>query len=652
MNIQRLFLVIALVAAIVLPVSAAGVDAEIGKAVSLHEQGQFGDAYNLLVQTGAATSDTPGKTALANALANMGSIEYGIKNYKNAYDCFRAALKLNSSNQLATQSYLKIKKEMDVAKLSNDGKPYRIVVETPSPVAANAGTGNPAGTQPAASSAPVAAANPADLQGIVVELKTAEAKLNEAKTNESTSKAENELLKAQLEQQRLLVERMLESQRSAPSSNSGSSDMDSRIIQQTMALLAEIATKQANTTVVTQLDPKVAEVLQNMDKRMDESQNNSSSTVLVVIMIIVGVVVLALGVFLVLILLRARNARNNRETFRPDPGTFQSSMNPMGAELQIQDQTSKVALLEFSTPGGLNAGQGQELAIRKALVKADRLQKMYDEVRSGSISWETVRGYIDELDIALKTEILKVVESKLNSGDLVSNEAVLPIIFPFLTDYDSFLKDKAEKLAKLALAEPDGIEGESQLFSAKSLMAIPKQLTKLLKGRDVSLVTAKICQAIAKELALSKDECKQFYLGALAHDAGYLVLDANELQRIMGQSDISEAEFDLIKSHAAIGPQYFTEADVPDYMRDAMLYHHERIDGSGYPNGLRKDEIPLIAQVIGVAETFSSLISVRAHREKLNSSHALAIIKDGSRSKFDRAIVDALAKVVTSIGGL
>ena len=69
-----------------------------------------------------------------------------------------------------------------------------------------------------------------------------------------------------------------------------------------------------------------------------------------------------------------------------------------------------------------------------------------------------------------------------------------------------------------------------------------------------------------------------------------------------------------------------------------------------HPNGLKKEEIPLFAKLIGVAETFAALVSKRSYRDKRDVTHALAIISDGARSKFDAAHVDALVKVASTIG--
>jgi energy-coupling factor transport system substrate-specific component len=151
-------------------------------------------------------------------------------------------------------------------------------------------------------------------------------------------------------------------------------------------------------------------------------------------------------------------------------------------------------------------------------------------------------------------------------------------------------------------------------------------------------------------LGLSNDQSNLLYKAALAHDCGYLMLDKDELQRIVSKPEITEEEFGFIQSHAVKGPQYFSDIDLPEEFKQALLYHHERNDGTGYPDGLKKEQIPLFAKIISVAETFASLVSKRSYRDKHSLEHALAILKDGTRSKFDSDIVDALCKVASTIG--
>jgi HD-GYP domain-containing protein (c-di-GMP phosphodiesterase class II) len=130
------------------------------------------------------------------------------------------------------------------------------------------------------------------------------------------------------------------------------------------------------------------------------------------------------------------------------------------------------------------------------------------------------------------------------------------------------------------------------------------------------------------------------------------MLDQDKLQRIISKNEITDEDFAYIQTHPERGYEYFGEYKLPEAMKNAILCHHERNDGTGYPAGLKKDDIPPFAKIIGTAETFAALISKRAYREKRDIQHALAIISDGARSKFDAEIVDALGKVATSTGSL
>jgi HD-GYP domain-containing protein (c-di-GMP phosphodiesterase class II) len=233
----------------------------------------------------------------------------------------------------------------------------------------------------------------------------------------------------------------------------------------------------------------------------------------------------------------------------------------------------------------------------------------------------------------------------------VDNQATLPVLFPFLVDYDDYVRERAEKVARQALLEDKSGSADSGggPFGLRALIAIPERLKEVLKGRDQSVVTARLSRGMAKVLGLSNADCQEVYLGALAHDAGYLALDANELQRIIAKQEIGEEEIEFIKSHAASGLAYFGELEVPAFIRDAMLFHHERNDGSGYPNGARKEEIPLVGKIIGAAESYAALLGPRPDRPRMSPDNALAIIKD-ARNKFDAEIIQALASVVSSQG--
>jgi hypothetical protein len=406
--------------------------------------------------------------------------------------------------------------------------------------------------------------------------------------------------------------------------------------------------------VVVQTDPELKSLMERLAAQEKTPVRSTLDIIMLGLLIAIGVAFIAIAAFVVVLFLRAK-ARASHASMPFDGSNIAASGPQLGYRGGAGRDTQ---LLEFiSAKQGPDVHSG-ELEIRRELLKAERLNRMFGELRAGTLGWDTVRDFIGELDIELKSEILAVVEQKLNGGELLTSEAALPVLFPFLTDYDDFIREKSERLARRALTD-ERTNGDEETGSAsadpldlKVLMEIPKQLQVLFKKQDPTLITAKLSRGVGSALGLSTEDCNLLYKTALAHDCGYLMLDHDRLQRTIAKSEITEEDFTFIQSHVLAGPSYFGEIELPEQFREGLLHHHERNDGTGYPNGLRKDEIPLFAKIIGISETLAALISKRPYREKRDIQHALAIVSDGTRSKFDAPIVEALIKVANSIGRL
>ncbi len=116
---------------------------------------------------------------------------------------------------------------------------------------------------------------------------------------------------------------------------------------------------------------------------------------------------------------------------------------------------------------------------------------------------------------------------------------------------------------------------------------------------------------------------------------------------------LTDEEFSVMKSHTTAGSEVIehamrmvSEADSP-YLREAdnlALYHHEKWDGSGYPTGLKGEEIPLSARIMAVADVFDALVSKRSYKDGLSYEDAMAIIQSGAGTHFDPLIVNAFVQ--------
>jgi putative nucleotidyltransferase with HDIG domain len=143
---------------------------------------------------------------------------------------------------------------------------------------------------------------------------------------------------------------------------------------------------------------------------------------------------------------------------------------------------------------------------------------------------------------------------------------------------------------------------------------------------------------IAKELNLSKEEQETVQIAGLLHDIGKIGIDEEILNK---PGKLTEEEYFLIKKHPEIGAEIIQPVSYLQKITPAVKHHQERYDGGGYPDGLRGEEIPFIARILAVADTFDAMTSTRPYREKLNYEDAISEIEKNRGTQFDPEVVDA-----------
>ncbi len=153
-----------------------------------------------------------------------------------------------------------------------------------------------------------------------------------------------------------------------------------------------------------------------------------------------------------------------------------------------------------------------------------------------------------------------------------------------------------------------------------------------------------LAAAIAAQLALPEADVETIRIGGVLRDVGTLSVPESVLSK---PSCLDEGEWSLVRSHTVVGAEIvgrFVE------LRDAapaVLHHHERWDGGGYPSGLRGEAIPLSARIVSAADAFHAIVAERPYRPARSASEALAELQAGAGSQFDPTVIAALATVVT-----
>ena len=147
-----------------------------------------------------------------------------------------------------------------------------------------------------------------------------------------------------------------------------------------------------------------------------------------------------------------------------------------------------------------------------------------------------------------------------------------------------------------------------------------------------------LARTIAQEMSLPKESVENIRLAGTIHDMGKISVPAEILSK---PSKLTDIEMSLIKDHPQAGYEILKDVDLPYPIADFVLQHHERLDGSGYPQGLKNGQILLEAQIVSVADVVEAIASHRPYRPALGMEVALKEIEKGRGIFYDAEAVDA-----------
>lgn len=158
---------------------------------------------------------------------------------------------------------------------------------------------------------------------------------------------------------------------------------------------------------------------------------------------------------------------------------------------------------------------------------------------------------------------------------------------------------------------------------------------------------AQLAGRIAGQLGLDEDRIEGIQLGGMIHDLGKIYIPSEILNR---PGRLEPAEFEFIKTHPRVGYDIIKDIEFPWPVAEMVVQHHEMLDGSGYPKGLKGDEIILEARILTVADIVEAMSSHRPYRPALGIEAALGEIKKRRGSSLDAEVVDACVRVVEEKG--
>jgi putative nucleotidyltransferase with HDIG domain len=231
------------------------------------------------------------------------------------------------------------------------------------------------------------------------------------------------------------------------------------------------------------------------------------------------------------------------------------------------------------------------------------------------------QGFLSLLDLVLLSTSL-AMESKLLYQDVRSRNCAL---------------QKQEELLKLSFENlRTAMEGTIRTLSMMGEVRDP-----YTAGHQERV--SRIAQAIGKELGLPEEEIEGIRVSGALHDIGKMQIPTEILCK---PGKLTDLEFKLIQTHVQVGYDILKQITFPWQVAEIVRQHHERMDGSGYPQGLTGDDILLEARILGVADTVEAMVSHRPYRPRVGLEKTISAIAEGSGRLYDAEVADACLRLL------
>jgi len=259
-----------------------------------------------------------------------------------------------------------------------------------------------------------------------------------------------------------------------------------------------------------------------------------------------------------------------------------------------------------------------------------------------------VNNALSNETITIDDQIYTAQRAKIESkGEYYGQALSLRNITDEYTYTEKLETDVAARTSEIKSIQRAAIIGLAQIFEARDG----------LTGKHIQN-TSSYVELLAKQLkaeGLYSDVLTDSFIETITdvaplHDVGKMAIPESILKK---PGKLTPEEFDVIKTHSKIGADLietnFRSMESDNYVdtaKDIALYHHERWDGTGYPNGLKEKEIPLSAQIMAVADTYDALVSIRVYKPRFSKEEAKAIMLEESGTHFNPVLVDSFLRAL------
>ncbi|MER3431377.1 MAG: hypothetical protein C4324_10110 [Blastocatellia bacterium] len=280
---------------------------------------------------------------------------------------------------------------------------------------------------------------------------------------------------------------------------------------------------------------------------------------------------------------------------------------------------------------------------------------MQDEAKAlasvGEMRWQT---WIISLAFAMLALIVGIISAriltrpiyslteaaeKIAGGDLTSRVATSNVAE--IGNLGGSFNQMADKLQNYIEQLASAARENRELFvgTVKALAAAIDGKDKYTRGHSERV--ARISVAIGRQLGLSEDELEKLRISALLHDIGKIAIDDKILKK---PAALTDEEYAIMKTHPQKGYKIMSQIPAMKDFLPGMYMHHEMVNGEGYPQGLKGDEIPLQAKIVSVADTFDAMTIDRPYSKGMLLDEAIERIRSFVGRRYDAEVVEALVR--------
>lgn len=235
------------------------------------------------------------------------------------------------------------------------------------------------------------------------------------------------------------------------------------------------------------------------------------------------------------------------------------------------------------------------------------------------------------MPIATATIHFFIDQYVLTSGSIV---AMVVLLYSFsIFDANDMVRSAKEK----------EIETQKLMLSQTAAALVEAIDAKDAYTNGHSRRVAEYSVMIAEEFGKTKEECEEIYLIALLHDVGKIGIPNAIINK---RGKLTDVEYGVVKTHPKMGSDILKKISSAPNLSIGAHYHHERFDGRGYPEGLKGEDIPEVARIIAVADSYDAMTSERSYRKGLPKMKARSELINGMGTQFDTRIANIMVKLI------